>query len=150
MSLERFIGPRLSPAFRIVMEIARHAGSGMTVTRFQSLQFPTGACQVWEFKPALPPLDRPPVVVAVFFRRGRPETWTPVAEPGFDAAVRHYTELAVAHPAPVTPPPVAPPAPIPLVVPARPPGIRITAPVNGQPLTLGGPPVAVTAPGGAP
>ena len=122
MSLERFIGPRLSPAFRIVMEIARHAGSGMTVTRLQSLQFSTGTCQVWEFKPAWPPLERPPVVVAVFFRRGRPEAWTPVAEPGFDAAVRHYTELAATH--------SAPPAPI--------------------PLTLGGPPVAVTAPGGAP
>ena len=112
----------LTPSFKVVTEIARHAGSGMTVARFQSLRFPTGACQVWEFKPAWPPLDRPPVVVAVFLRQGRPETWTPVAEPGFDAAVRHYTDLAAAH--------AAPPAPI--------------------PLTLGSPPVAVTAPGGAP
>ena len=150
MPLERFIGPHGSPAFRIVTEIARHAGSGMTVARFQSIRFPTGTCQVWEFQPALPPLDRPPVVVAVFLRRGRPETWTPVAEPGFDAAVRHYTELAATHPAPAAPPPVAPPEPIPLVVPALPPGIRITAPAHGQTLTIGGPPVAVTATGGAP
>lgn len=148
MPLERLIGPRLSPAFRIVMEIAQHAGSGMTVTRFQSLRFPSGTCQVWEFKPAWPPLDRPPVVVAVFFRRGRPEAWTPVAESGFDTAVRHYTELAAVHPAPVTPP--APPAPIRHGMPEGSPGIRLTALVHGEKLTLGGSPVAFTAPGGAP
>ena len=94
MPFESLIGPRLSPAFRTVAEIARHAGSGMTVARFQSLRFPTGACQVWEFKPALPPLDRPPVVVAVFLRRGRPETWTPVTDPDYEGALRHYAGLA--------------------------------------------------------
>jgi len=137
-----------SPAFRIVMEIARHAGSGMTIARFQSLRFPTGACQVWEFKPALPPLDHPPVVVAVFLRRGRPETWTPVAEPGFDAAIRHYTELAAASPRPAGAPPAAS-VTTPQVLPL-PPGVRRVAPTHGQPLTSGGQPVAVAATGGAP
>ena len=141
-----------SPAFRTVTEIARHAGSGMTVARFQSLRFPTGACQVWEFTPALPPLDRPPVVVAVFLRQGRPETWTPVADRDYEAALRHYAGLAAARPAPVaaTPPPVAPPAPIPLVVPGLPPGVRIAAPAGGKPLVIGGRPVAVAAAGGTP
>ena len=154
MPLERFIGPHGSPAFRIVTEIARHAGSGMTVARFQSIRFPTGTCQVWEFQPALPPLDRPPVVVAVFLRRGRPETWTPVADPDYEGALRHYAGLASADPAPVAAPAAAPavvpPAPMPLVVPGLPPGVRIVAPMHGKPLTIGGQPVAVTAPGGAP
>lgn len=138
----------LTPSFKVVTEIARHAGSGMTVARFQSLRFPTGACQVWEFKPALPPLDRPPVVVAVFLRRGRPETWTPVAEPGFDAAVRHYTELAAASPPPACAPPatsVTTPRVLPL-----PPGVRIVAPAHGKPLAIGGQPVAFAVAGGAP
>ena len=143
-----------SPAFRTVTEIARHAGSGMTVARFQSIRFPTGACQVWEFKPALPPLDRPPVVVAVFLRRGRPETWTPVADRDYEGALRHYAGLASADPAPVAAPAAAPavvpPAPMPLVVPGLPPGVRIVAPMHGKPFTIGGQPVAVTAPGGAP
>ena len=141
----------LTPSFKVVTEIARHAGPGMTVARFQSLRFPTGACQVWEFQPALPPLDRPPVVVAVFLRQGRPETWTPVADRDYEAALRHYAGLAAAtRPAPVTAPAMAPPAPIPLVVPGLPPGIRIAAPARGQPLTIGGQPVAVAAAGGAP
>ena len=148
MPLERFIGPHGSPAFRIVTEIARHAGSGMTVARFQSIRFPTGTCQVWEFQPALPPLDRPPVVVAVFLRRGRPETWTPVAEPGFDAAVRHYTERAATRSRPAGAPPAASET-TPRVLPL-PPGARIVAPASGKPLTLGGQPVAVTAAGGTP
>ncbi len=140
-----------SPAFRTVTEIAQYAGSGMTVARFQSLRFPTGACQVWEFTPALPPLDRPPVVVAVFLRRGRPETWTPVADRDYEAALRHYTGLAAAPcPVPAAAPPVAPPAPIPLVVPGLPAGVRITPPANGKPLTIGGQPVVFAAAGGAP
>lgn len=141
----------LTPSFKVVTEIARHAGNGMTVARFQSLRFPTGACQVWEFTPALPPLDRPPVVVAVFLRQGRPETWTPVADRDYEGALRHYAGLAAAtRPAPVTAPAMAPPAPIPLVVPGLPPGVRIAAPASGKPLTIGGKPVAVAAAGGAP
>ena len=149
MYLRSLIGKLQSPAFRTVAEIARHAGSGMTVARFQSLRFPTGACQVWEFKPALPPLDRPPVVVAVFLRRGRPETWTPVADRDYEGALRHYAGLAAAtRPAPVTAPPAAASA-TPLVLPL-PRGVRIAAPANGKPLTIGGQPVAVAAAGGAP
>ena len=139
-----------SPAFRTVTEIAQYAGSGMTVARFQSLRFPTGACQVWEFKPALPPLDRPPVVVAVFVRQGQPETWTPVADRDYEAALRHYAGLASADLAPVAAPAMVPPAPMPLVVPGLPPGVRIAAPAGGKPLTIGGQPVAVVAAGGAP
>lgn len=109
---------------------------------------------MWEFQPALPPLDRPPVVVAVFLRRGRPETWTPVAAPDYEGALRHYAGLASADPAPVAAPAAAParttPAPTPLVVPRLPPGVRIVAPMHGQPLTIGGQPVAVVATGGAP
>ena len=140
----------LTPSFKVVTEIARHAGNGMTVARFLSLRFPTGACQVWEFTPALPPLDRPPVVVAVFLRQGRPETWTPVADRDYEGALRHYAGLAATRPAPVTAPAMAPPAPIPLVVPGLPQGVRIVAPAGGKPLTIGGKPVAVAAAGGAP
>ena len=149
MPLERFIGPHGSPAFRIVTEIARHAGSGMTVARFQSLRFPTGACQVWEFTPALPPLDRPPVVVAVFLRQGRPETWTPVADRDYEAALRHYGAFADACRQRARGQAVAPKPSTTLVVPGLPPGVRITLP-GGQPLTIGGQPVAVTAAGGTP
>jgi hypothetical protein len=139
----------LTPSFKVVTEIARHAGNGMTVARFQSLRFPTGACQVWEFTPALPPLDRPPVVVAVFLRQGRPETWTPVADRDYEGALRHYAGLAAAtRPAPVTAPPAAASA-TPLVLPL-PRGVRIAAPAGGKPLTIGGKPVAVAAAGGAP
>ena len=139
----------LTPSFKVVTEIARHAGNGMTVARFQSLRFPTGACQVWEFTPALPPLDRPPVVVAVFLRQGRPETWTPVADRDYEGALRHYAGLAAAtRPAPVTAPPAAASA-TPLVLPL-PRGVRIAAPASGKPLTIGGKPVAVAAAGGAP
>jgi hypothetical protein len=139
----------LTPSFKVVTEIARHAGNGMTVARFQSLRFPTGACQVWEFTPALPPLDRPPVVVAVFLRQGRPETWTPVADRDYEGALRHYAGLAAAtRPAPVTAPPAAASA-TPLVLPL-PPGVRIAAPAGGKPLTIGGQPVAVAVAGGAP
>ena len=139
----------LTPSFKVVTEIARHAGNGMTVARFQSLRFPTGACQVWEFTPALPPLDRPPVVVAVFLRQGRPETWTPVADRDYEGALRYYAGLAAAiRPAPVTAPPAAASA-TPLVLPL-PPGVRIAAPAGGKPLTIGGQPVAVAAAGGAP
>ena len=148
MPLGNFIDKLQSPAVRTVAEIVQHAGSGMTVARFQSLRFPTGTCQVWEFTPALPPLDRPPVVVAVFLRRGRLETWTPVAEPGFDAAVRRYTELARQCLPPGACPPAAVPPP-PLVL-AAPPGVRIVAPASGKPLTIGGQPVAFAATGGAP
>ena len=120
----------------------------MTVARFQSLRFPTGTCQVWEFTPARPPLDRPPVVVAVFLRRGQLEAWTPVAEPGFDAAVRRYTELARQCLPPGARPPAAA-ATTPLVL-AAPPGVRIVAPAHGKPLTIGGQPVTFAATGGAP
>ena len=154
MPLGHFIDKLQSPAVRTVAEIARYAGSGMTVARFQSLRFPTGVCQVWEFTPALPPLDRPPVVVAVFLRRGRPETWTPVADPDYEGALRHYAGLARADPAPVAAPAAAParatPVPTPLVVPGLPPGVRIVAPAHGKPLTLGGQPVTFAATGGAP
>ena len=154
MHFESLIGQLQSPAFRTVAEIARHAGNGMTVARFQSLRFPTGACQVWEFTPALPPLDRPPVVVAVFLRQGRPETWTPVADRDYEGALRHYAGLASANPTSVAAPAAVParatPAPIPLVVPGLPPGVRIVAPASGKPLTIGGKPVAVAAAGGAP
>ena len=150
MYLRSLIGKLQSPAFRTVAEIARHAGSGMTVARYQSIRFPTGACQVWEFTPVLPPLDRPPVVVAVFVRRGRLETWTPVADRDYEAALRHYAELARDCPPGATAPPAAAPAPISLVVPGLPPGVRIAAPANGKPLAIGGKPVAFAAAGGAP
>ena len=145
MYLRSLIGKLQSPAFRTVAEIARHAGSGMTVARYQSIRFPTGTCQVWEFTPVLPPLDRPPVVVAVLVRRGRLETWTPVADRDYEAALRHYAELARD-----CPPGAAAPPPISLVVPGLPPGVRIAAPANGKPLAIGGKPVAFAAAGGAP
>ena len=148
MQLKQWIGKLRSPSFQAVAAIAQYAGGGMTVARFHSIRFPTGTVQVWEFQPALPPLDRPPVVVAVFLRRGRPETWTPVAEPGFDAAVRHYTERAATRSRPAGAPPAAS-VTTPRVLPL-PPGARIVAPASGKPLTLGGQPVAVTAAGGTP
>ena len=149
MQLSSLIGKLQPPPFQAVVAIAQHAGGGMTVARFQSFRFPTGVCQVWEFTPALPPLDRPPVVVAVFLRGGRLETWTPVAESGFEAAVRHYTELAAASQRLAGALPAAA-APARFAVPELPPGVRIVAPPRGKPLTIGGQPVAVAAAGGAP
>ncbi len=82
-----------SPAFRAVMEIASHAGSGMTVQQFCSIRFPTGVCQVWRFTPALPPLERAPVVVGVFIRGRGITRWTPL-NLTFENAVAHYQRLA--------------------------------------------------------
>lgn len=93
----------LSPAFKAVMEIATHAGSGMTVQQFCSIRFPTGVCQVWRFKPALPPLERVPVVVGVFIRGRGISRWTPL-DMTFENAVAHYERLAAQSRAPVMPP----------------------------------------------
>lgn len=83
----------LSPTFRAVMEIATHAGSGMTVQQFGSIRFPAGVCQVWRFKPALPPLERASVVVGVFIRGRGITRWTPL-DLTFENAVAHYQRLA--------------------------------------------------------
>ena len=83
----------LSPTFRAVMEIATHAGSGMTVQQFCSIRFPAGVCQVWRFKPALPPLERASVVVGVFIRGRGISRWTPL-NLTFENAVAHYQRLA--------------------------------------------------------
>ena len=83
----------LSPTFRAVMEIATHAGSGMTVQQFCSIRFPAGVCQVWRFKPALPPLERAAVVVGVFIRGRGISRWTPL-NLTFENAVAHYQRLA--------------------------------------------------------
>ncbi|CDI04573.1 hypothetical protein BN873_p10017 [Candidatus Competibacter denitrificans Run_A_D11] len=83
----------LSPAFKAVMEIAHHAGSGMTVQQSRSIPFPTGVCQVWEFKPALPPLEREPVVVGVLLQGRGIARWTPL-NMTFGEAVAHYERLA--------------------------------------------------------
>ena len=149
MQLKQWIGKLQSPSFQAVAAIAQYAGGGMTVARFHSIRFPTGTVQVWEFTPALPPLDRPPVVVAVFLRRGRPETWTPVADRDYDAALRHYGAFADECRQRARGQAVAPKPSTTLVVPGLPPGVRITLP-GGQPLTIGGRPVAFAAAGGAP
>ncbi|MBK8534591.1 MAG: hypothetical protein IPL59_05400 [Candidatus Competibacteraceae bacterium] len=102
----------LSPAFKAVMEIAAHAGSDMTVQQSRSISFPSGRCQVWEFKPALPPLEREPVVVGVFLQGRGIARWTPL-NMTFEGAVAHYERLAdlrwaaEAKGAPITAPPVS-------------------------------------------
>lgn len=92
----------LSPTFRAVMEIATHAGSGMTVQQFGSIRFPAGVCQVWRFKPALPPLERASVVVGVFIRGRGITRWTPL-DLTFENAVAHYQRLADQHQTPAEP-----------------------------------------------
>ncbi len=83
----------LSPAFKAVMEIAAHAGSDMSVQQSCSIPFPSGRCQVWEFKPALPPLEREPVVVGVFLQGRGIARWTPL-NMTFEEAVAHYERRA--------------------------------------------------------
>lgn len=158
MQLRSLIGKLQSPAFQAVAGIAQHAGGGMTVARHQSIRFPTGTCQVWEFTPALPPLDRPPVVVAVFLRKRKLELWTPV-DRSYDEAVAHYTAKAQecerraleASVQPAGPP--AQPSPLKVItLPPPPQGLRVTLlAAGGQPLALGGKPVVFAgAVGGAP
>lgn len=150
MELRSLIGKLQSPAFQAVAGIARHAGGGMTVARFQSIRFPTGTCQVWEFAPALPPLDRPPVVVAVFLRKRKIELWTPVDRP-YDEAVAHYTDLALecqkqARARSGSPPAPAERAPATaIVLPGMPAGVRVTLPP-----TPGGKPMRWAMAGSAP
>jgi hypothetical protein len=118
---------KLSPSFQAVMDIARHAGAGMTVTR--SVTIPdtgtTGSCQVWEFTPTLPPLDRSPVVVAVFLQDRNIRSWQAVSLP-YLQAIDHYQAMGPRANAP----PAAPPAPSPRVIASPPPpcGVRVTLP----------------------
>ncbi|MBK8185599.1 MAG: hypothetical protein IPK63_22990 [Candidatus Competibacteraceae bacterium] len=137
--MQHLISKLQSPTFKAVIEIARHAGDGMAVTRQASFDFPTCVVQVWEFTPQTPPLERESVRVAVAIGRGRQlHRWTPLAEE-FESAVAYYRELA-AKTAGQCPPdrldgkPLAP-AVLGL---SPPPGVRVTLPVllAGRPLAL--------------
>ncbi len=157
MQLRTLIGKLQSPSFQTVAAIAGHAGPGMAVDRFQSIRFPAGTVQVWEFTPALPPLDRPPVVVAVLVVKGRLESWSPAAVDRYDGAVDHYRQLAETTWAKAkaegasAPPAVALVPANAIVLPALPPGVRMTLPTtDGQPPRLGGQPVRWAATAGAP
>ena len=90
-----------SPSFRAVAEIAAHAGRGMTVTRFETVRFPTGTVQVWELTPHAPTsahnADDAALVVAVFLKGRGIDGWTPMPA-DFEAAVAHYRRLAAAEP----------------------------------------------------
>ena len=90
-----------SPSFRAVAEIAAHAGRGMTVTRFETVRFPTGTVQIWELTPHAPAsahnADDAALVVAVFLKGRGIDGWTPMPA-DFEAAVAHYRRLAAAEP----------------------------------------------------
>ncbi|MFZ1830067.1 MAG: hypothetical protein WAW42_15180 [Candidatus Competibacteraceae bacterium] len=97
---------KLSPSFQAVMDIARHTGAGMTVTRSLTIPWPTGSCQVWEFTPALPPWDRSPVVVAVFLQDRNLRSWQAVSLP-YPQAIDHYQAISRANAPPAAPPALA-------------------------------------------
>lgn len=128
---------KLSSSFQAVMDIARHAGAGMTVTRSITIPWPTtDSCQVWEFTPALPPWDRSPVVVAVFLQDRSIRSWQAVSLP-YPQAIDHYQAIGRANA-----PPTSPPAPSPRAIawPPPPSGVRVTLPA------LAGGPVFRSAP----
>ncbi|HRE08992.1 MAG TPA: hypothetical protein PKX00_25460, partial [Opitutaceae bacterium] len=76
-----------------VLGIARHAGDGMVVTRSQTFPFPACQVQVWEFTAALPPLDRPPVRVAVQFK-GKIRSWIDLGEESYEDALDRYGRMS--------------------------------------------------------
>ncbi|MBK8168575.1 MAG: hypothetical protein IPK64_21720 [bacterium] len=127
-----------------VMGIARRAGSGMTVTRWAAFAFPTCRVQVWEFSAALPPLDRPPVRVAVMFK-SKIRSWIDLGEETYEDAVARYageSEACLAQARALAAretaaPGAGAPAPAPRL-PAAPPGVRVTLPAGpgGKPLGL--------------
>ena len=88
-----------SPSFRAVAEIAAHAGRGMTVTRFETIRFPTGTVQVWALTPHTPASTHDAadtaaaLVVAVFLKGRGIDGWKPMPA-GFEAAVAHYRRRA--------------------------------------------------------
>jgi hypothetical protein len=157
MQLRTPIGQLQSPSFQTVVAIAGHAGPGMVVDRFQSIRCPAGTVQVWEFVAKMPPLDRPPVVVAVLVVEGRLASWSPAVVDRYDGAVDHYRQLAqtawakakaegASAPAAVAPAPANA-----IALPALPPGVRVILPTtDGQPPRLGGQPVRWAATAGAP
>jgi len=126
---------KLSSSFQAVMDIARHAGAGMTVTQEAAIPWPVGSCRVWEFTPTLPPLDRPPVVV-VFLQDRSIRSWQAVSLP-YPQAIDHYQAIGRTHA-----PPPSPPAPLPRAIawPPLPSGVRVTLPA------LAGGPVFRSAP----
>ena len=171
LELRSLIGKLQSPSFQAVATIAQCAGHGMVVDRHQSIRFPTGTMQIWEFVPRLAPLDRAPYIVAVFIQQGKLDSWIPSEIPEFKGTVEHYTQLSketwakakasqvqdqktaesasppesAAVPACPTRSTVAAP-PKAVVLPGRT-GIRMISDPHGKPLTIGGRPVTFAASG---
>ena len=70
-----------SPSFQAVLDIAQHAGRGMTVARFETIRFPTGTVQVWELTPHAPASAHDAaaaLVVAVFLKGRGINGWKPM------------------------------------------------------------------------
>jgi len=85
-----------SPSFRAVLEIAEYAGHGVTVARFETVRFPTGAMQVWELTPHTPASAHDAaaaLVIAVFLKGRGIDRWKPMPA-GFEAAAAHYRRRA--------------------------------------------------------
>lgn len=90
------LGNVQSPSFQAVAAMAQQTGTGMVMDRFQEVRYPTEMLQVWEWVPKTAPLDRAPLVVAVFLRQQAIVTWAPVPEAvaGYSAVVAHYLRRA--------------------------------------------------------
>ena len=82
-----------TPAVRAVAEIANHLGGPVRVARIRAVPFPGAVWQLSEYVPVPASPDRPPAVVALYLKGGKPEHWTPV-EGGFDAAVARFQGMA--------------------------------------------------------
>ena len=169
LELRSLIGKLQSPSFQAVATIAQCAGHGMVVDRHQSIRFPTGTMQIWEFVPRLAPLDRAPYIVAVFIQQGKLDSWIPSEIPEFEGTVAHYTQLSKETwakakalqaqdqnpPKPVESPESAPATGSMRTVAAPPKtvtlpgmaGIRMISDPHGKPLTIGGRPVTFAASG---
>ncbi|MCB1713685.1 MAG: hypothetical protein KDK04_00335 [Candidatus Competibacteraceae bacterium] len=89
MKLRHLIGRLQSPSCHAVVEIIEVAGQGRSLVRHQSIRFPTGTTQVWEFQAARPPLQGEPVVIAVFFQGKQIKSWQRL-EKTFEQALQHY------------------------------------------------------------
>lgn len=140
--MQQLLSKLQTPSFKAVIGIIQYAGDGMTVTRHDSVLFPTCTVQVWELTPQTPPLDRASVRVAVALRDGKMQDWTPLDQP-FEEAVAHYRALAAQTVATVSPPQhtmssgVGAVAATIITLPLTP-GVRFTAPLSlsGKPVVF--------------
>lgn len=92
MKIKQILGAAQSPAFKTLADIIQAAGSGMIKDRHESVRFPTGTTQVWEFNDRTD-LSRPAKVVVVFLKNKKMCSWKPT-DLTYEQALAHYQHQA--------------------------------------------------------